>query len=1029
MAFVSGGGGGLPPQAGPAVPGSANGSVQTSTASFPVHHQLSALPGTSHFLDSMFRQQQQQEQQPPAVVGSTHSQSSQLVSHLLASALLSGPNSLAVVNQLTNNESTTIAESQRIQLLSILQDQFALGQMLPQFQGGHNLNAIGPIVNPAIALYYQQVIQQQQQQNVLQQLVQQPLSQSQTVLLQQTQFQSPVQVPSGNVDLQLNAQERLMNAYINGQQQHSVPFNVLSGDHDQTLMNYQVASVNRAQHAQRQHDSASCGAIRSSVGAGSNADEESVEEKISRLISENEAIVQPNQTLLKRRPYHRQAAGQPSIDHDSNSAGEYGCIRTSPGLRNHRMFQSASRSQPQCEPILNAKSSFGGSLTSGLPLNRNIKQEFLPTCSFCLLTFPNEAGLQVHEFRCSRKVDAIHSGAEKFKVDSTFTLQSATKSSEADAYSRHPLKRRLLAAVSFEQQSPKKSSRPESTNEAANDLVVVDEQEATVAEMKDASVEIDGCRDSSSRRITTVSINLDQQQSHFVAAPVAVSSMVQQVYASVPLCAIQIAASSSTFASPTCTNYVPLPTEADQCHRKEENPFSIEGRVLDGNTEKPYTLVLTHSCKVQSSADLATVRRSRGRNITSETFVCMHRAQPMFVEQKGNLSMYSNWQQVSINEAESKLNLLYMGMCSTRPRTGVKPFWRYSVANRDHGQYKMTHSSFWEYRNKMRRQTDQVNDVDREQEALHSFVAHEQDTKPAVDEADDVGSSKLRSQDSGVAETSEELAPVIASANFISMAEETRLWKIMKKQDPVIGGHRTDEIVGFLKTREKPDTADDDVKANAANDDIDIAKPSSSEDVSTAKESSSSNEVSTRKASSPLEDVKSSSSEHVAEKTTQEGGSVDPNYSETILIRRLLVVLMACFFTATAMTSFGFTSFKVIHSFYALVITVEGLNLLVRSLYVTYRIAWWQASRSSPLGNSETFQARLCRAKRLTDVLYHSFSSVQYALYLVIGTIINGKLIPLVFVARLTHHILQMASNVYDHFTGRTLQFISRPVL
>ncbi|KIH61082.1 hypothetical protein ANCDUO_08652, partial [Ancylostoma duodenale] len=28
-------------------------------------------------------------------------------------------------------------------------------------------------------------------------------------------------------------------------------------------------------------------------------------------------------TLLKRRPYHRQAGGQSSIDHDSNSGGEY----------------------------------------------------------------------------------------------------------------------------------------------------------------------------------------------------------------------------------------------------------------------------------------------------------------------------------------------------------------------------------------------------------------------------------------------------------------------------------------------------------------------------------------------------------------------------------------------------------------------------------------------------------------------------------------------------------------------------------
>ncbi|VDM62142.1 unnamed protein product [Angiostrongylus costaricensis] len=115
-------------------------------------------------------------------------------------------------------------------------------------------------------------------------------------------------------------------------------------------------------------------------------------------------------TLLKRRPYHRQAGAQSSIDHDSNGGGS---TRASPGIRDHRMLQSSSRNQPHYEPLLNAKLAFGGSLTSGLPINRHIKQESLPTCSFCLLTFPNEAGLQVHEIRCSKKVEASNAETDK----------------------------------------------------------------------------------------------------------------------------------------------------------------------------------------------------------------------------------------------------------------------------------------------------------------------------------------------------------------------------------------------------------------------------------------------------------------------------------------------------------------------------------------------------------------------------------------------------------------------------------------
>uniref|UniRef100_A0A0K0DQZ9 C2H2-type domain-containing protein n=1 Tax=Angiostrongylus cantonensis TaxID=6313 RepID=A0A0K0DQZ9_ANGCA len=369
--------------------------------------------------DALLQQQLQQQQQQAAAANS-QTASSQLVSHLLASALLSGSNPLVAVNQMASGGSSSAVEPQGLQLLTLLQNQLAFSQILPQFQGGQNLNAVNPLLNPTLVLYYQQLLQQQQQQHcLLQQLVQQQLPQTQPVQVPQAHaFQPPTQGSSGNVESQLNAQERLMNAYLNEQQQQTGASNICARDQEQMLMNHQVASGNPTQQSQQhqQHfqDRTISGTSRNIVGSG-GVDVESVEEKISRLISENEAIVQPHQTLLKRRPYHRQAGAQSSIDHDINSGGEYGSTRASPGIRDHRMLQSSSRNQPHYEPLLNAKIAFGGSLTSGLPINRHIKQESLPTCSFCLLTFPNEAGLQVHEIRCSKKVEA--SNAETDKVD------------------------------------------------------------------------------------------------------------------------------------------------------------------------------------------------------------------------------------------------------------------------------------------------------------------------------------------------------------------------------------------------------------------------------------------------------------------------------------------------------------------------------------------------------------------------------------------------------------------------------------
>jgi hypothetical protein len=131
---------------------------------------------------------------------------------------------------------------------------------------------------------------------------------------------------------------------------------------------------------------------------------ESVQDHISRLISENEAIVEPNPVLLKRRPYHRQSTSNSLASQGSDAAG---CSsRNSPGLRSPGLHQSrapTTRSQSLHESSMLAALRMGGSLTSGQPIIRSLYQNSALTCNFCMLRFPNEAGLQAHESHCSKK--------------------------------------------------------------------------------------------------------------------------------------------------------------------------------------------------------------------------------------------------------------------------------------------------------------------------------------------------------------------------------------------------------------------------------------------------------------------------------------------------------------------------------------------------------------------------------------------------------------------------------------------------
>uniref|UniRef100_A0A915CT26 C2H2-type domain-containing protein n=1 Tax=Ditylenchus dipsaci TaxID=166011 RepID=A0A915CT26_9BILA len=160
---------------------------------------------------------------------------------------------------------------------------------------------------------------------------------------------------------------------------------------------------------------------------------ESVQDHISRLISENEAIVEPNPVLLKKRPYHRQSTSN-SITSQCSEMGQ----RDSPGLPQHQQLRNpTTRSQSLHEAsMLGTIRLAGGSLSTGQPIIRHpYSNANSMNCSYCELKFPNQAGLEAHESRCQKNEPQHKKGIEKQHSQPQFrNLPSTTSQSQSTTH-------------------------------------------------------------------------------------------------------------------------------------------------------------------------------------------------------------------------------------------------------------------------------------------------------------------------------------------------------------------------------------------------------------------------------------------------------------------------------------------------------------------------------------------------------------------------------------------------------------------
>ncbi|UMM40454.1 hypothetical protein L5515_017078 [Caenorhabditis briggsae] len=138
-------------------------------------------------------------------------------------------------------------------------------------------------------------------------------------------------------------------------------------------------------------------------------------------------------------------------------------------------------------------------------------------------------------------------------------------------------------------------------------------------------------------------------------------------------------------------------------------PLNIEDLRLEpqrsGDTDKPYWLVIDGNIGGRPSfmaLPSTASRTNRTTSITSETYTTVPRQQPIFAEQDGTHSMYANWAKPVHNDVETKMNISFMGMVTLKKQTGHHKFWKFTTANKELGNYRMTHSSFWDISTKIR---------------------------------------------------------------------------------------------------------------------------------------------------------------------------------------------------------------------------------------------------------------------------------------------------------------------------------------
>nr|CAD2171514.1 unnamed protein product [Meloidogyne enterolobii] len=489
---------------------------------------------------------------------------------------------------------------------------------------------------------------------------------------------------------------------------------------------------------------------------------EAVQDRISRLISENEAILEPNPVLLKRRPYQRQSTSNSMTSQTSENAGT--SQRGSPGIRSpgpkHHPATTRSYSLHETSFLRFG----GGSLTSGQPINRQqLSLQPQPsqhsqqlTCNFCHLKFPNEAGLEAHELRCSKKDSNSCSNQILLQKQQS---QPQLKMVHQQRQQQHQQQLQLQLQQLQDHQSTI-AALVGGGKGVARDLVIngsgggrssvpsliqqhFSKQQSNISQLvtsssSDSRLKKRGLdQDSGSCGSGTDSLEMiydvsnggnggeQQQQQH--GAESSKMARIDDMYSMEIQQQEHIQQNIQTNIQKDQQHSQNSPKNLHHHQQQKAQPiltmrdaviFAITYSTdLCSTIKMPYFLTLTQNELQELAANggeqgndvvnnggggagSSCNIRGRTRNITSETFMCLNKVRPTPNEHRDNCSAYSFWTPSEFSNGESQL--IQLLLCATNSFSApwqkrICPLGSHYTlaANKESIQLRTTHSSFW----------------------------------------------------------------------------------------------------------------------------------------------------------------------------------------------------------------------------------------------------------------------------------------------------------------------------------------------
>uniref|UniRef100_A0A183J2G3 C2H2-type domain-containing protein n=1 Tax=Soboliphyme baturini TaxID=241478 RepID=A0A183J2G3_9BILA len=488
-----------------------------------------------------------------------------------------------------------------------------------------------------------------------------------------------------------------------------------------------------------------------------------VEEHISRLISENEALLEPSPSALSSYNQHRLLPGatllkacrsQSLVESEMSCAVSRASIVGSRSRHNKSGALTALHFQKQVQEAM--KDSLNSSFV----------------CRFCHVHFRNQESVKAHEFRCAHREFSPVRECERTSPlrsrspspsPSSSSSSSSLSSSDSAVVASASATAAAAAATSMRGRGDECSSEEPQHALSATCSVTTAVASCSTTPLCSSSVSTAIVKDMIENKhplkkrilaqaenqkyavlaiVPSSSFDSSPTTSDFTAgidssSPMAISPRFKRagenalLHVSQPqsdlcapsssgavpvsicpnvnsICDMQADCGTYVVASVTATSTTSSTDVQRQTLRADASPCATATATSDvaslasvqsSTCFRPYCVTV----KVPHVVDMEPMRScKRPAQVTQSTYCCLRRAIPnsSVLYHNQRSSAYAVWPQKTVNVAEAQMNVLMMAGCNMNQK---RFHYKYATANKLSRQMRMTHSSYWEYSKKLQK--------------------------------------------------------------------------------------------------------------------------------------------------------------------------------------------------------------------------------------------------------------------------------------------------------------------------------------